>query len=64
MHLVVEDGRVTVIGHGGNDPGVSAEVTHHLEAATTIVVLCNHDRGSWAVTKRQTEELGLIDPRP
>src|SRR6266850_6725371 len=49
--LVVENGEVTIVGHGGSDPGVSAEVTHHLGAATTIIVLCNYDRGSWAVTK-------------
>jgi CubicO group peptidase (beta-lactamase class C family) len=63
MELVVESDAVTIIGHGGSDPGVSTLVTHHLAAATTIVVLCNHDRGSWAVTARLTKELGLTDPR-
>jgi CubicO group peptidase (beta-lactamase class C family) len=63
MELVVENGAVTILGHGGHDPGVSAMVAHHRAAATTIVVLCNHDRGSWAVTRRLTEELGLTDPR-
>jgi hypothetical protein len=43
---------------------VSTEVTHHLGAATTIAVLCNYDRGSWAVTKHIEEALGLADPRP
>ena len=62
--LVVENGEVTIIGHGGSDPGVSTEVTHHLGAATTIAVLCNYDRGSWAVTKHIKEALGLADPRP
>jgi D-alanyl-D-alanine carboxypeptidase len=61
--LVLEGGEVTIIGHGGMDPGVSAMVTHHLRAATTTVVLCNHDRGSWAVTKRLAQELGLTEPR-
>ncbi len=61
--LIVEDGEVTIIGHGGLDPGVSAEVWHHRTAATTTVVLCNNDRGSWAVTKRLVEELGLSEPR-
>ncbi len=63
MELVVENGVVTIIGHGGSDPGVSTLVAHHLAAATTIVVLCNQDRGSWAATARLTKELGLSDPR-
>jgi CubicO group peptidase (beta-lactamase class C family) len=62
--LVVEKGVVTIVGHGGNDPGVSALVSHSHRAATTIVVLCNHDRGSWAATKHIEEALGLADPRP
>jgi CubicO group peptidase (beta-lactamase class C family) len=62
--LVVENGEVTIIGHGGSDPGVATMVTHHLGAATTIVVLCNYDRGSWAATKHIEEALGLFDPRP
>lgn len=63
LSLVVESGAVTIIGHDGADPGVSTEVTHHLAAATTIVVFCNQDRGSWAATLRLTSELGLNDPR-
>jgi CubicO group peptidase (beta-lactamase class C family) len=62
--LVVENGEVTIIGHGGSDPGVATMVTHHLGAATTIVVLCNYDRGGWAATKHIEEALGLVDPRP
>jgi CubicO group peptidase (beta-lactamase class C family) len=61
--LVVENGEVTIIGHGGSDPGVSTMVAHHLRAATTIVVLSNYDRGSWAVTKHIAEFLGLREPR-
>jgi CubicO group peptidase (beta-lactamase class C family) len=63
LELVVENGAVTIIGHGGADPGVSTMVAHHVAAATTIVVLCNQDRGSWAATLRLTEEMGLTDPR-
>ncbi len=63
MEVVVENGDVTIIGHGGADPGVSTLVTHHLAAATTIVVLCNLDKGSWAATQRIEAELGLTDPR-
>jgi CubicO group peptidase (beta-lactamase class C family) len=62
--LVVENGRVTIIGHGGSDPGVSATLVHHLEAATTIVVICNQTGGSWAAAKQITAALGLRDPRP
>jgi CubicO group peptidase (beta-lactamase class C family) len=61
--LVVEDGVVTILGHGGSDPGVSTMVTHHRAAGTTIIVLCNQDRGSWAATLRVGEALGLRDPR-
>ncbi len=64
MELVVEAGAVTVFGHGGLDPGVSAEVWHYRGAATTVIVLCNHDRGSWPVAKRLAAELGATDPRP
>lgn len=59
---VVDDERV-VFGHNGLDPGVSAVVAYHPDAATTIVVLCNHDRGSWPVYVRLTADLGLTDPR-
>jgi CubicO group peptidase (beta-lactamase class C family) len=62
--LILEDGRATIIGHGGSDPGVSATLVHHLDAATTIAVTCNQDRGSWAAAKVITEALGLHDPRP
>jgi CubicO group peptidase (beta-lactamase class C family) len=61
--LVVEDGVVTIIGHGGADPGVSAMLSHHRAAGTTIVVLCNQDRGSWAATKRLAAAFGLHEPR-
>ena len=55
--------RLVVLGHNGLDPGVSAVVAHHPAANTTIVVLCNHDRGSWAVNLRLATELGLTEPR-
>lgn len=57
------DNQLVVLGHNGLDPGVSAVVAHHPAAATTIVVLCNHDRGSWAVNVRLAAELGLTEPR-
>jgi hypothetical protein len=63
MELVVDDGRVVIVGHGGSDPGVATLVTHHMAAATTIVVLCNQDRGCWPAVMRLTDELGLSDPR-
>ena len=61
--LVVEDGEVTILGHAGSDPGVSAEAWHHVASDTTIVVLSNQDRGAWAATLRITEALGLRDAR-
>jgi CubicO group peptidase (beta-lactamase class C family) len=61
--LAVEGGAVRIVGHGGNDPGVSALVSHYLEAATTVVVLCNQDRGSGLATRQIAGELGLSDPR-
>lgn len=63
LELVVENGEVTILGHGGSDPGVSTIVAHHRAAATTIVVLCNHDRGAWTVNLQLAAELGLTDPR-
>ena len=61
--LAVEDGAVTIIGHGGSDPGVSAMLSHWRAAAITTVTLCNYDKGSWAATQRLAAELGLADPR-
>jgi CubicO group peptidase (beta-lactamase class C family) len=63
MELVVVDDKVTIYGHGGSDPGVSTMVSHYVEAETSVIVLCNQDRGSWAVAQRMAEELGVHDPR-
>jgi CubicO group peptidase (beta-lactamase class C family) len=63
MELVVEGGVVTIYGHSGADPGVSAMVSHFVEPGLGIVVLCNQDRGSWAVVQRIVADLGLHDPR-
>jgi CubicO group peptidase (beta-lactamase class C family) len=63
MELVVEDDVVTIYGHAGGDPGVSGMVSHYVGDDTTIVVLLNHDRGSWAVTQEIARVLGLDDPR-
>jgi CubicO group peptidase (beta-lactamase class C family) len=63
INLGIENGVVTVLGHGGSDPGVSAMATHHVAAGTTIVVLCNRDRGSRAAALHIGGELGLNDPR-
>lgn len=61
--LTVSHGEVVIIGHSGSDPGVSALVSHHPAAATTIVTTCNFDRGAWAATQLLETALGLPDPR-
>ncbi len=63
IELVVVDDSVTIIGHGGADPGVSAMLSRFVDEGITIAVLCNQDRGSWAVVQRIEAELGLTDPR-
>lgn len=55
-----------MLGHNGLDPGVSATVGRHPATGgpdATIVVLGNHDRGTWPVYVRLAAELGLTDPR-
>jgi CubicO group peptidase (beta-lactamase class C family) len=61
--LEVEDGAVTIIGHGGSDPGVAGLVSHYLEPAITVVILCNQDRGALAGTRELVARFGLRDPR-
>jgi len=63
LELVVQNGEVTIFGHGGADPGVSTMAAHHRATATTIVVLCIHDRGSWSVNLQLSAAFGLSDPR-
>jgi CubicO group peptidase (beta-lactamase class C family) len=63
LELTVTDGRVVILGHGGSDPGVSSLVSHVVDAGTTVVVLCNQDRGSWPATQRAMAVFGLPDPR-
>jgi CubicO group peptidase (beta-lactamase class C family) len=63
LDLVVVNGLVTIVGHGGGDPGISSMVSHYREAATTAIVLCNHDRGARAVARQIAVELGVADPR-
>ena len=63
MELVVEKDQAIILGHGGADPGVSTIVSKYLESGVTVVVLCNQDRGSWAVAQKIAEELRLNDPR-
>jgi len=61
--VTVQDNRVTIIGHDGMDPGVSASVSRYRDAATTIVVVSNQDRGCWPVVARLAAEAALDDPR-
>jgi CubicO group peptidase (beta-lactamase class C family) len=61
--LTVRDGQVVAIGHSGSDPGVAALVSRYLAEATTVVVLCNQDRGALAATLRIAAARGIDDPR-
>ncbi len=63
LDLTVQDGRLTIISHDGMDPGVQANLTRYRDSGTTVVVLCNIDRGAWPVTQRLAQELGIPDPR-
>jgi hypothetical protein len=63
LELTMVDGRVTVLGHAGGDPGVSAMTSYFLDEATSLIVLCNQDAGSWAASKQIAEAFGLPDPR-
>jgi CubicO group peptidase (beta-lactamase class C family) len=64
MEMWIDDcDDVTIFGHAGGDPGVSGLVSHYVDHDTTIVVLCNHDRGSWAVSRYIAEALGIDEPR-
>jgi CubicO group peptidase (beta-lactamase class C family) len=58
-----EGGEVRIFGHAGGDPGVSGMVSHFVDSETTIVVLCNYDRGSWTVSQHLAEVLGVDEPR-
>jgi Beta-lactamase len=60
--LGVDDGVVRTFGHGGGDPGVSSMATHDLPAKTTVVTLCNQDRGAFTAAKRLAEAFGLGEP--
>ena len=63
LALTLANGEVVILGHGGSDPGVSALVSHHVATATTVVVLCNQDRGALAATLRLEGAIGIDDPR-
>lgn len=61
--LAIVDGQVVVLGHGGSDPGVSTLVSHYRASGTTVVVLCNQDRGSWAAAKHLAAAFDQVEPR-
>ncbi|MDH4309474.1 MAG: beta-lactamase family protein [Acidimicrobiia bacterium] len=63
LELTVVDGRVTILGHAGGDPGVAAITSYFVDDGMSVIVLCNQDAGSWAVSKRLCQEVGLDDPR-
>ncbi|MEM9036422.1 MAG: serine hydrolase domain-containing protein [Actinomycetota bacterium] len=61
--LTLVDGRVTIVGHAGGDPGVSAMTSHFIDESTSVIVLCNQDRGSWPASLHLARACGLPDPR-
>ena len=61
--VVVQDGAVTIIGHGGHDPGIMGMVSRYRTAGITVVALSNYDKGMWAVYEHIVEMLGVDDPR-
>lgn len=63
LEMYMSDRRPVILGHAGGHPGVSGIVSHYLDDATTIVVLCNSDRGSWPVSRMLAEAYGISDPR-
>lgn len=58
-----ENDHVAIHGHAGGDPGISGMVSHYVDDDTTIVVLCNYDRGSWAASCHVAEVFGIDEPR-
>jgi len=57
------DGRATIIGHAGGDPGISGMLSHYVGEGVTTAVLCNQDRGSWPAAKQLAEAPDIDDPR-
>ena len=62
LRLLVANSAFTASGAAKVFPGVSARVVHYPDAATTIVALCNQDRGSWAASLRIGAALGVNEP--
>jgi hypothetical protein len=58
----IENGAVTILGHGRADPGVSKMVSHHVVAGTRIVVLGNQGPQLLGGAEAHHEGLGLTDP--
>jgi hypothetical protein len=63
LELTVVDRRLTILGHAGGDPGVSAMTSYFVAEATSLIVLCNQDRGSWAVSKVLATAFEMDEPR-
>lgn len=63
LELTIVEGGVAILGHAGGDPGISAMTSHFVDDATSVIVLCNQDRGSWAVSKEVAYSFGLPEPR-
>ena len=57
------DGRVAILGHSGMDPGAQAQLWRYTESETTLVVVCNQDRGGWPALQQLARVLGIADTR-
>lgn len=60
---VLDGDEVLMIGHYGGDPGGTGMLGRHLAEETTVVILCNVDRGAYAASQVVSEHFGLRDPR-
>ncbi|WP_203336121.1 serine hydrolase domain-containing protein [Nocardioides limicola] len=61
--IALDQGTTVHWGHTGNDPGVTAYLAHFVPQDTTVIVVSNQDRGSWAVIQELLGALDLREPR-
>ncbi len=52
LEMMLDGDRTVLMGHGGSDPGVATMVNRYPDIDLTVVILCNQDRGAFAVEGR------------